>query len=131
MKLKTGLIGLVITSLLIIGCGSRFSEENKGDFNIVSNNEGKELGYNPDSGVSLLTVDRYAFKDLSKNGKLDAYEDWRLSADERALDLAKKMSLEQIAGLMLYSVHQTIPAGTNRFFGGATFKGKTICRKWS
>ena len=124
MKLKTGLIGLVITSLLIIGCGSRFSEENKGDFNIVSNNEGKELGYNPDSGVSLLTVDRYAFKDLSKNGKLDAYEDWRLSADERALDLAKKMSLEQIAGLMLYSVHQTIPAGTNRFFGGATFKGK-------
>ena len=124
MKSKTGLIGLVITSLLIIGCGPKFSEENKGDFNIVSNDDGKQLGYHPKSGVSLLTVDRYAFKDLNKDGKLDAYEDWRISADERAKDLAKKMSLEQIAGLMLYSVHQTIPAGTNRFFGGATFKGK-------
>jgi len=126
MKSKTGLIGLVVTSLLIIGCGSRFSEENKGDFNIVSNDEGKELGYNPNSGVSLLTVDRYAFKDLNRNGKLDNYEDWRLSADERARDLAKKISLEQIAGLMLYSAHQSIPGGGNSFFGPVMYGGKNF-----
>ncbi|MDX5585494.1 MAG: glycoside hydrolase family 3 N-terminal domain-containing protein [Aureibaculum sp.] len=126
MKLKKRLIGLVVTSLLMIGCGSRFSEENKGDFNIVSNDEGKELGYNPNSSVSLLTADRYAFKDLSKNGKLDAYEDWRLSADERARDLAKKMSLEQIAGLMLYSAHQSIPGGGNSFFGPVMYGGKNF-----
>ena len=126
MKLKTELIGLVITSLLIIGCGPKFSEENKGDFNIVNNNKGKQLGYHPNSGVSLLTIDRYAFKDLNKDGKLDAYEDWRLSADERALDLAQKMSLEQIAGLMLYSAHQSIPGGNNRFFGPVTYNGKTF-----
>ena len=78
MKLKTELIGLVITSLLIVGCGPKFTEVNKGDFNIVNNNDGKELGYNGNSGVSLLTIDRYAFKDLNKDGKLDSYEDWRL-----------------------------------------------------
>ena len=126
MKLKTELIGLVITSLLIVGCGPKFTEENKGDFNIVNNNEGKELGYNRNSGVSVLTIDRYAFKDLNKDGKLDAYEDWRLSADERARDLAQKMSLEQIAGLMLYSAHQSIPGGGNSFFGPVTYKGKTF-----
>ena len=126
MKLKTELMGLVITSLLIIGCGPKFSEENKGDFNIVNNNKGKQLGYHPNSGVSLLTIDRYAFKDLNKDGKLDDYEDWRLAADKRALDLAQKMSLEQIAGLMLYSAHQSIPGGDNRFFGPVTYNGKTF-----
>jgi len=124
MKLKIKQLGLALIGLLIIGCGPKYSEENKGDFNIVNNDEGKELGYHPNSGVSLLTIDRYAFKDLNKDGKLDAYEDWRLSADERALDLAQKMSLEQIAGLMLYSAHQSIPGGGNRFFEPVTYNGK-------
>jgi beta-glucosidase len=81
------------------------------------------LGYVTTSGVNLLTVDRFAFKDLNKNGELDPYEDWRLSADERAQDLASKMSVEQIAGLMLYSAHQAIPAASGRF-GGGTYDGK-------
>jgi beta-glucosidase len=75
------------------------------------------------SGVSLLTVDRFAFKDLNQNGALDPYEDWRLSADERARDLGSRMSVEQIAGLMLYSAHQAIPAASGRF-GGGTYDGK-------
>lgn len=73
--------------------------------------------------MKLLTVDRFAFKDLNKNGALDPYEDWRLTADERAKDLASKLSVEQIAGLMLYSRHQSIPAAT-RGFMAATYNGK-------
>ncbi len=46
-----------------------------------------------------------------------------LTADERAKDLASKMSVEQIAGLMLYSAHQAIPAGSTRF-GASTYNGK-------
>jgi len=69
-----------------------------------------------------LTVDRLAFKDLNKNGQLDNYEDWRLSVDERAADLASKMTKEQIAGLILYSGHQKIPGGG--FGRGGTYKGK-------
>ncbi len=81
---------------------------------MVKNQNGATLGYSKQSGVKLLTVDGLAFKDLNKNGELDVYEDWREGATERAQDLAKKMTLEQIAGLMLYSAHQSIPAGGQR-----------------
>ena len=57
--------------------------------------------------ATLLTVDGLTFKDLDKNGKLDPYEDWRLSADVRAADLVQRMSLEELAGLM---VHGTLPS---------------------
>ena len=76
----------------------------------VTNNNGPTLGYSATSGVKILTVDGLSFKDLNKNGKLDKYEDWRLPVDERAKDLASKLSVDQIAGLMLYSAHQAIPA---------------------
>ncbi|MFT6204732.1 MAG: beta-glucosidase [Spirosomataceae bacterium] len=108
-------------SLTMMSCGDKFTSENKPGFTAVENNGGSTLGYDPASGITLLTVDRYAFKDLNKNGKLDAYEDWRLSVDERAQDLAKQMSKEQIAGLMLYSAHQAIPAVGIR---GSSYNGK-------
>ena len=55
----------------------------------------------------LLTVDGLTFKDLNRNGRLDPYEDWRLPADVRAADLVQRMSLEELAGLM---VHGTLPS---------------------
>ncbi len=55
----------------------------------------------------LLTVDGLTFKDLDKNGKLDPYEDWRLPAEVRVADLVHRMSLEELAGLM---VHGTLPS---------------------
>ncbi|MGB7601358.1 MAG: glycoside hydrolase family 3 N-terminal domain-containing protein, partial [Candidatus Sulfotelmatobacter sp.] len=57
--------------------------------------------------VPLLTVDGLTFKDLNRNGKLDPYEDWRLPAEARTADLVQKMSLEELAGLM---VHGTLPS---------------------
>jgi len=93
------------------------------DFVLVENQGGPTLGYSPESGVSILTVDGLKFKDLNKDGKLDRYEDWRLPVDERAKDLAGKMSVEQIAGLMLYSIHQAIPAAESGF-GSGTYNGK-------
>ena len=121
---KTGVIFGLALGLVAVGCSPKFTEENKANFTLVKNEGGKTLGYNQNSGLKLLTVDGYGFKDLNKDGKLDVYEDWRLSAEERAKDLAKKMSLEQIAGLMLYSAHQSIPSGGNSFFGPATYGGK-------
>jgi beta-glucosidase len=49
----------------------------------------------------ILTVDNKQFKDLNGNGKLDPYEDWRLSVDARASDLVARMSTKQKAGMML------------------------------
>src|SRR4030095_10911061 len=103
-----------------------FTQSQSGtDFKTVVNKNGPTLGYSPSSGVTILSVDGLHFKDLNKNGKLDPYEDWRLPVDTRAKDLAGKMSIEQIAGLMLYSAHQAIPANA-KGFGAGTYKGKPI-----
>ena len=89
----------------------------------ITNSKGPVLGYSTASGVKIITVNNLSFKDLNKNGKLDKYEDWRLPADIRAKDLASQMSIEQIAGLMLYSRHQPVPSPPAGFFAG-TYNGK-------
>jgi len=119
---------MLVTAMLFLAlsaCKPRFSVEIADGFNIVLNKGGQSLGYTSESGVTLLTDKRYSFKDLNRNGVLDSYEDWRLSADERARNLAKQMSVEQIAGLMLYSGHQAIPA-SGRGFSGGTYQGKVF-----
>jgi len=95
------------------------------EIHFINNPEGQTLGYSTESGIQILTVKGLAFKDLNRNGKLDPYEDWRLTADERAKDLASKMTVEQIAGLMLYSAHQAIPARSGGWFG-STYNGKSF-----
>lgn len=123
MKKLTSLLTLLVIGFSIISCGPKWSEKEGDGFTLIINHGGATLGYAPKSGMQILTVDRMGFKDLNKNGTLDAYEDWRLSADERAKDLASKMSVEQIAGLMLYSAHQSIP-GASRGFGASSYNGK-------
>lgn len=85
-------------------------EDTTGVYVTLDNVNGATLGYSPRSGISIIKKDGLYFKDLNRNGELDPYEDWRLPVDERAKNLASKMSVEQIAGLMLYSPHQAIPA---------------------
>ncbi|HCQ24179.1 MAG TPA: beta-glucosidase [Flavobacteriaceae bacterium] len=109
--------------VLLSSCGPRWSETDKGDYNIVDNKGGKTLGYSSHSGVTLLEKNGYAFKDLNKNGEIDKYEDWRLSNDQRAKDLAHQLTIEEIAGLMLYSSHQSIPSRPRGYFAG-TYNGK-------
>ena len=114
---------LLISGVFLSSCATKFITEQKDGYVQVSNRDGSTLGYHPESGVKLLTVDGYAFKDLNKNGTLDSYEDWRLSADVRANDLAAKLALVDIGGLMLYSSHQSIP-GASRGFGSSNYNGK-------
>ena len=123
MKKNTLLFFVFSFSLPLLGDAQKWTEKKVGNTSFVTNKGGQSLGYSTLSGVKLLTVDGFAFKDLNKNGKLDKYEDWRLPADVRARDLASKMSVEQIAGLMLYSRHQPIPTGSRGFFAG-TYNGK-------
>jgi beta-glucosidase len=58
--------------------------------------------------VTVLQISGLLFKDLNKNGKLDVYEDWRRSVDERINDLVAQMTIEEKAGLM---VGPTLSAG--------------------
>ncbi|MDN3656014.1 glycoside hydrolase family 3 N-terminal domain-containing protein [Ferruginibacter paludis] len=101
----------------------QWSEKINGTISTVTNPKGQTLGYSTTSGVKLITVNGLAFKDLNKNGKLDLYEDWRLPVAFRAKDLAAQMTIEQIAGLMLYSRHQPIPSPAKGVFAG-TYNGK-------
>ena len=92
----------------------------------IQNPGGAKLCWSEQSGMRLLEKDGLYFKDLAGKGELYPYEDWRLSAEERAKDLASRMSVEQIAGLMLYSKHQFIPGFSMPYFGEVTYDGKSI-----
>ena len=114
---------LLISGVFMASCSKKIITKQKDGYVQVLNRNGSTLGYHPESGVKLLTVDGYAFKDLNKNGTLDSYEDWRLSADVRAKDLATKLTLVDIGGLMLYSSHQSIP-GESGGPGASNYNGK-------
>ncbi len=121
-KIKWPVLGLATLSLLT-ACGPKYELENRNDLIYVHQKGGQELAYSSQSGIGLVEDKGYAFKDLNRNGALDPYEDWRLPFEQRIDDLAAQMSVEQIAGLMLYSAHQAIPArGAGRY--GATYNGK-------
>lgn len=83
---------------------------------------GKRLSWAEGSGVSLIEQDGLKFKDLAKTGSLLPYEDWRLDDWTRARDLASRLSIPEIAGLMLYSPHQAVPGFGGPFAG--TYDGK-------
>ena len=114
MNRKSRISNVVVVGGMLIGLmacnGQKWSEQQVDSFMLVTQKEGPTLSYSPQSGVKLLTEDGYAFKDLNRNDSLDAYEDWRLTPQERAADLASKLSREEIAGLMLYSSHQAVPS---------------------
>jgi beta-glucosidase len=59
-----------------------------------------KLGYR---SAAILKIGGLEFKDLNRNGKLDKYEDWRLSNEERSRDLLSKMSVDDKVGFMLIS----------------------------
>ncbi len=87
------------------------------------NNKGPTIGISTSSGVEILILDGLYFKDHNQSRQLEPFKDWRLDPLSRAQDLAAKLSIEQIAGLMIYSPHQAIPAQRRGFFS-STYNNK-------
>ena len=96
-----------LTLLIIAVCcactSNKICIEDHGSWLVVKQTKGPDLGYSPTSGLKILNVGGYAFKDLNHNDSLDIYEDWRMPVADRAADLASRMTSEEICGLMLYS----------------------------
>lgn len=88
----------------------------------IHNPGGPTLGV---TSAPVLEVDGLSFKDLERTGTLLPYEDWRLPPEERAEDLAARLTVEEIAGLMMYSAHQMVPAVSAGPFVG-TYGGKSL-----
>lgn len=99
-----GILGSGLNSLASENSRAEESSSYYDNVELVENSNGLVLGYSKDSGVKLLKDEEsgYYFKDLDKDGELDVYEDWRRSSTERAQDLASKMSLDEMLGLMLH-----------------------------
>lgn len=87
MRLKLSTMGISVC--VILGCSSE------------SKQVGVDQPYLGTTSVQVIEQDGKQFKDLNKNGELDPYEDWRLSPEERSLDLLSRMSLEEKVGMML------------------------------
>ena len=79
------LIGAALLAVVSVGCKPKYEQP--------------ELGARK---VEIIQDGRYQFKDLNKNGTLDAYEDWRLPLDQRIADLVSQMTLEEKVGLMFH-----------------------------
>lgn len=109
--------------LLLAACSKAPVEEQHDGYNLIIQ-DGPTLGYSPNSGVKIIYEDNKAFKDLNRNGKLDVYEDWRKDLEERIADLANQLTKEEIAGLMLYSNHQSIPNALPLAYHPSTYNGK-------
>lgn len=102
------IIGMTTAIGLLSGCKNQTTTADHDGYTTVEQTKGPTLGYCKLSGAELIEQDGLLFKDLDRDGQLAPYEDWRLSAEERAADLAGRLSIEEIAGLMLYSGHQAI-----------------------
>lgn len=96
-------------------------------YTLVHQSGGPDLGYSPSSGVTLLQEGRRLFKDLNRDGVLEPYEDWRLPYIDRARDLAARLSVDEIAGLMLYSEHQAVPTDSVGYWS-STYNGVSLWR---
>lgn len=80
-----------------------------------------ELGY---TSVPLIRQGGHAFKDLNRNGALDPYEDWRLSPQERAADLASQLPPAYLSGLMTNGHTVNVPGISSMSVSGITYGGK-------
>lgn len=49
----------------------------------------------------IITINGFSFSDLNQNGKLDRYEDYRLSTQDRIQDLINKMTDDEKASMLI------------------------------
>lgn len=89
-------------------------------YTIYHNPNGPDIGT---TSAPVIRQDGLYFKDGARTGTLLPYEDWRLDVHTRAQDLAARLSVEEIAGLMMYSPHQMVPFAAGGPFS-ATYDGK-------
>lgn len=94
---KVGLLGLAGLAVLA-GCGGSGGDE------IAQPVMGAR-------SKPLLALDGKQFKDSNGNGKLDAYEDWRLPVDQRINDLVSQMSDTEKVGMMMIADNNAGCAG--------------------
>jgi len=70
-------------------------------WSMVTNENGATLGYSKSSGLQLIQVAGYAFKDLNRNNLLDQFEDWSVDFNTRAASIVKEIPTDQMMGMKM------------------------------
>ena len=83
------------------GDGTVIKESSSGFYYIEAN--GEQVRLSSQSADGFLQADGLYFRDLDKDGELDAYEDWRLDIESRVQDLLSQMTDQEKAGTLLFS----------------------------
>ncbi|HWN89055.1 MAG TPA: hypothetical protein VNM35_08335, partial [Chitinophagaceae bacterium] len=68
MKKYSFLLSFSASLMTTILYAQNWNEKINGTISTVTNKGGQTLGYSTMSGVKLITVNGFAFKDLNKNG---------------------------------------------------------------
>jgi beta-glucosidase len=84
---------------------------------------GKKPPLKDNNGNPIITVNKFTFSDLNQNGKLDKYEDTRLSMNDRIQDLISKMTDDEKAN-MLIGIGMPGFDAVNLKFSSEGFQGK-------
>ena len=88
-----GLLGLILLMILFVGVKEK----------IAANRTLKKCEPLQTGEVQTLSADGFRYRGLNKNGRLDIYEDSRMTAEDRTEDLLSQMTLEEKAGCMFFS----------------------------
>ena len=80
-------LAVVDPSIILTETTMKYNDE---EYTIVFTAEAVEL-----MKQQGLEIDGLKFKDMNKNGLLDAYEDWRLDAETRTADLMSQMTIRE------------------------------------
>lgn len=104
MKKRLSLVLAVVMVISMLSAVTAFAadeiKESASGFYYVEAN-GEQVALSVADRDLLIEADGLLFKDLNKNGELDAYEDWRLSAEERADNLIAQFTLEELVGQLI------------------------------
>ena len=110
--------------LLIASCGQEYTASQYEGYSVISQKGGPSLGYAAGADSLILYVDDHAFKDHNRNGRLDVYEDWRKSPQERAEDLVKQMPVEYLSGILTNGHTVNVPGYSSMSVSGILYNGK-------
>ena len=121
--MKQYLKSLFIT-LLAVSCGQEYTTTQYEGYSVISQKGGPSLGYTTRADSLIIYVDDHAFKDHNRNGRLDVYEDWRKSPQERAEDLVKQMPVEYLSGILTNGHTVNVPGYSSMSVSGILYNGK-------
>ena len=76
----------------------------KHEHDIIENEGGKTLSYNPNLGIQIIEQDGFAFKDLNQSGELEPFEDWRSQSGSWILQIVLYYGRRKISCIIVKDV---------------------------